>query len=186
MSAGLTDTEPLPDPEPAPDPAPPPPTPKPKPAPKRAQAPVHQAPAPTYKRPARSYSPTYAPTRPLPRAYPKGVTHGRKHARKRPKHVAPQPKQEHRVKGAAVEQIQLPPASVLASTQDDPLRRGLVIAGLGLATLLFLLVVAVPATPARSTPPGRLVGDHQTELVLAGVAMLLLTVLLFAVTGNAA
>jgi hypothetical protein len=90
------------------------------------------------------------------------------------------------VKGAAVERIQLPPAPLLASTQEDPVRRGLVVAGLGLAALLFLLVVAVPATPARSTQPGRLVADHQTDLVLAGVAMLLLTALLFAVTGNAA
>jgi hypothetical protein len=90
------------------------------------------------------------------------------------------------VKGAAVEHIQLPPAPLLASTQEDPVRRGLVIAGLGLAALVFLLVVAVPATPARSTQPGRLVTDHQTDLVLAGVAMLLLTALLFAVTGNAA
>jgi len=93
--------------------------------------------------------------------------------------------QEHRVKGAAVERVQLPPASVLASTQEDTVRRGLVIAGLGLAALLFLLVVAVPASSARSTLPGRLVMDHETDLVLAGVTMLLLTALLFAVTGNA-
>src|SRR5262249_5245527 len=64
------------------------------------------------------------------------------------------------------------------------LHRSLVIAGIGLAALLFLLAVAVPSTAARYTPPGRLLMDHQTDLVLVGVALLLLAALLFAVVGH--
>ena len=50
--------------------------------------------------------------------------------------------------------------------------------------LLFFIVLAVPATAARFTPPGRVLMDHQTDLVLIGVAILLITALLFAVTGT--
>jgi hypothetical protein len=49
---------------------------------------------------------------------------------------------------------------------------------------MFLLVVTVPATAARFTPPGRALMDHQTDLVLIGVALLLLTALLFYVTSG--
>jgi hypothetical protein len=44
--------------------------------------------------------------------------------------------------------------------------------------------VTVPSTAARYTPPGRVLMDHQTDFVLVGIAVLLLTALLFAVIGN--
>jgi len=77
-----------------------------------------------------------------------------------------------------------PTAAVTTSASGNSLRRTLVIAGIGFAALLFLIVLAVPATAARFTLPGRVVIDHQTDLVLAGVGTLLLTGLLFAVTGG--
>jgi hypothetical protein len=40
----------------------------------------------------------------------------------------------------------------------------------------------VPATAARFTPPGRVLMDHQTDLLLIGIALLLLTALLFYLT----
>jgi hypothetical protein len=40
----------------------------------------------------------------------------------------------------------------------------------------------VPATRIRFTGPGRIVMDRQTDLVLAGVATLLLTALLFLIS----
>ena len=83
-----------------------------------------------------------------------------------------------------ITRIQTGAETAAITTSGDGVRRGLVIAGVGLAALLFLLVVTIPATTARFTAPGRVVMDHQTDLVLAGVATLLLTALLFAVTGN--
>jgi hypothetical protein len=62
--------------------------------------------------------------------------------------------------------------------------RSFVIAGLTVAALLFLLVVALPSTQARFTAPGRVLMDHQIDVVLAGVAALLLTGILFAIAGT--
>ena len=75
-------------------------------------------------------------------------------------------------------------APALAPKQEDPVRRAFVVGGLGGAALLFLLVLTVPATGLRFTAAGRLVIDHQTDLVVAGIAALVLTGLLFAVTGT--
>ena len=183
--AGPTDTEPPPDTTPAPDPAPPPPKPAPKPAPKSTaskpapvyHAPVHQSvPSPTPR-------PTYTPTPVVHHATKKVVRHVRAH--KPHKHVVTTPKVVHaQVKHASVVKINGVPTAAVTTNASDALRRSVVIAGIALAALLFLLVLAVPATAARFTAPGRVLMDHQTDLVLVGVAVLLLTALLFALTGN--
>lgn len=74
--------------------------------------------------------------------------------------------------------------ATVQTSQSDAVRRAFIISGMGLAALLFLIVVSVPATAVRFTPPGRVVMDHQTDLVLTGIAVLALTALLFAVTGT--
>jgi hypothetical protein len=190
-SAGLTDTEPPPETTPAPDPAPPPPKPAPKPAakpaPKAAPKPAHVYHAPVQNSaPTPAPQPTYTPP-PVQHATTKVVHDARAHKRphKRVQHVVPKPKVEAQVKDASVVKINgAPTAAVTTADASDAIRRSLVIAGFGLAALLFLLVLAVPATAARFTPPGRVLMDHQTDLVLVGVAVLLLTALVFAVTGN--
>jgi hypothetical protein len=170
---------------PAPDPAPPPPKPAPKPSPKPAPKPAHvyhapvqhstTAPQPTYTSPPVVQHVTKA----------KVVHHARKHKKrhKRAKPVVTKPN-DAQVKDASVVRIAGVPTAAVTTSGSDALRRSLVIAGIGLAALLFLLVVTVPATAARFTPPGRALMDHQTDLVLIGVALLLLTALLFVVTGN--
>jgi hypothetical protein len=185
--AATTDTGTTP--EPSPDPAPAPAPSKPKPVSKPAPKPVHHSSTPVYRAPVhttpRTYTPTYTPTH-ATHTTP-AATH---HTKKKRRHVAPKPK--------PVPQAQVQPttttiphlnvgsqtAAVTTPTSGDSLRRALVIAGFGFAALLFLIVVAVPATAARFTAPGRVVIDHQTDLVVAGLAALLLTALLFAVTGG--
>ena len=75
------------------------------------------------------------------------------------------------------------PAAAVAVNGSNVVRSPLVISGIALAALLFLVVLTVPATAARFTPPGRVLMDHQTGLVLVG-ALLLLTAVLVAVTGT--
>jgi hypothetical protein len=116
-------------------------------------------------------------------AVKKAVRHPRKH-----KHVQVPvaPKPTATVEPPKVVHIAVVPAAaaVPTATPSDALRRSVVIAALGLAAFLFLLVVMVPSTAARFTPPGRLLMDHQTDVVIAGVAVLLLAALLFAVIGH--
>jgi hypothetical protein len=108
----------------------------------------------------------------------------KKRPRKRTKQVVVAPKVHAQVKHASVVRIAGVPTAAVATNQTDAVRRSLVIAGVGLAALLFFVVLALPATAARFTPPGRVLMDHQTDMVLIGVAILLLTALLFAVSGN--
>ena len=186
-SAGPTDTEPPPETTPAPDPAPPAPEPAPKPAAKPAPQPAPK-PAHVYHAPVQNSAqtpapqPTYTPP-PVQHVTKKVVHHARAHKR-RQKPAAVAPKVRAQVKHASVVKINGVPTAAVATNPSDAIRRSLVIAGIGLAALLFLLVLAVPASAARFTPPGRVLMDHQTDLVLIGVAVLLLTALLFAVTGN--
>jgi hypothetical protein len=168
---------------PAPDPAPPS-KPAPKPAPKRAPKPAH-----VYHAPAQTSTPAPKPTYTPPVVQhvtkAKVAHHARKHKRqhKRAKPVVTKPN-DAQVKDASVVHIGGVPTAAVATNGSDALRRSLVIAGIGLAALLFLLVVTVPATAARYTPPGRVLMDHQTDLVLVGVGLLLLTALLFYVTNG--
>jgi len=128
-------------------------------------------------------TPTYTPAPVTTHAKPK-VVHHRKHKRhKRAKHIAPVPKPEAQVKDTNAVRVAGVPAAV-GTNQADAVRRAFVIAGIGLAALMFLLVVSVPATAMRFTTAGRVVMDHQTDLLLTGVALLLLTALLFIVTGT--
>jgi len=185
-SAGPTDTEPPPETTPAPDPAPPAPKPAPQPAAKPAPQPAPK-PAHVYHAPAQNSAqtpapqPTYTPP-PVQHVTKKVVHRPRSHKRPQPAVVAP--KVHAQVKDASVVKINGVPSAAVTTNASDAIRRSVVIAGIGLAALLFLLVLAVPASAARFTPPGRVLMDHQTDLVLIGVAVLLLTALLFAVTGN--
>jgi hypothetical protein len=106
----------------------------------------------------------------------------RKRQHKAVQHVATTPTVQAHVKSESVVKVNAIPTAAVATNAADAARRSLIITGMGLAALLFLLVLAVPATTARFTPPGRVLMDHQTDLVLVGVAILVLTALLFAVT----
>jgi hypothetical protein len=193
--AGPTDTTPPPEttPAPTPDPAPPPPRPKPKPAPKPAAKPAPK-PAQVYRAPVRHSTPTptqspqpvYKRARVVHHVTTKRVRHARRHKspHKRAKPVVTTPRTHAQVKHASVVRITGVPTAAVAPSGSDDLRRAIVIAAVGLAALLFLLVLAVPATAARFTPPGRVLMDHQIDLVLVGAALLLLTALLFAITGT--
>jgi hypothetical protein len=108
--------------------------------------------------------------------------HHRTHRRHR-KHVASAAKPHLPTKSTSVVKVAGVTATV-GTNQVDAVQRTFVISGIGLAALMFLLVVSVPATAIRYTAAGRVVMDHQTDLVLTGVALLLLTALLFYVTGT--
>jgi hypothetical protein len=180
--AGPTDTTPPPETTPAPDPAPP--LPKPKPAtnpPPVYHPPVH------HSTPAPAPQPTYTPPPVVHHVVTKPVPPRRRHKprHKRTASAAATPKPVGAVKHASVVHV-APAVPVIAAavTTDasDALQRSLVITGTGLAALLFLLVVTAPSTVARRTPAGRVVLDHQLDLLLAGVALLLLAALLFTIT----
>jgi len=187
-TAILTDTEPAPDPQPAPDPAPAP-APKPKPVSKPAPAPVHHSPAPVYHAPVPSSTPSSTPTYTPPKTHVTHRAHKKKHVVHRRKHVQPKthpvstPKPVKDV-SAPIPRVQIGAKTAAVTSAGDSLRPLVVITGLAVAALLFLLVTTVPATDVRFTGPGRVIMAHQTDLVLAGVATLLLTAMLFLVTGG--
>jgi hypothetical protein len=122
--------------------------------------------------------------KPKPARRPKHKRH-----KKKVKHVAvaPKPKAQVKaqVKGANVVRVAGVPAAAVTTNQGDQARNTAVIAATTLAALIFLLVVTVPTTRARFTGPGRMVMDHQTDLVLAGVTVLVLAVIIFALSGIA-
>jgi hypothetical protein len=60
----------------------------------------------------------------------------------------------------------------------------LFIAGVTFAALLFLLAAAVPGLPVRFTPVGRVVFEHQQDLVLVGLAAFIITVFVYLLTGH--
>ena len=195
-SSGPTDTEPPPATTPAPDPAPPPPKPKP-PAPKPPPKPTPPAPKPApvyhppaavqHTTPAPAPQPTYTPPPVVRHVTKKKVVHHRAHKRvqhKRVQHVVTTPKVQTPAKAPAVVKVSGVPTAAVTTTNSDAIRRTLIIAGMGIAALLFFLVFAVPATGVRFTAPGRVLMDHQMDLVLVGVAILVVTVLLFAMTGT--
>jgi len=178
---------------PSPDPAPPLPKPKPAPPPKPAATPARvshtpaQVPVPA-QAPAPAPAPHPAYTPPVVQHVTrkaKVVRHTRAHARRhKTRRAVVVPKVRAQVKHATVVHIAGVPAAAIATNGSDVARSPLVISGMVLAALLFLLVVTVPSTAARYTPAGRVVMDHQTQLVLAGVALLVVAALLFALAGN--
>ena len=86
------------------------------------------------------------------------------------------------MKDASAVRISGVPAAAATTNGAGAMRSALVIGGLGFAALVFLLVLTVPATAARYTAAGRVVMDRQTDMVLVGLASLLLVALLFLVT----
>lgn len=75
-------------------------------------------------------------------------------------------------------------AAAVTSTSSYKSQRGFVIAGLGLAAVLFLLVASVPSTAAHSTTAGRVVVYHRVNLLIAGILSLLSTAILLAMSGG--
>jgi len=175
-------TEPVPDPAPARKPAP-----KPKATPKPVES---TAPKPTYSAPTRTYSaPTYTPSRPA--LTPQSTK----------RHVVQKPKRHHKkAKKTAVTTtvatattslpsvlIPVPVAARRAPSRangEAMLTSVLFIAGVSFAALLFLLAATVPGTPARFTPVGRMVIEHQQDFVLVGVAAFVITVFVYILTGH--
>jgi len=186
--AGLADTTttvpvsttPLPD--PAPQPAP-----KPKPTPKPVQK---TTPKRTYTPPTRTYStPAYTP----PRA-PSTTTHPTK-PRVTSNHKPRKPKKAAATTSTTVETTTPVPAVLVPvplgaksapgqAGADPAITRILFVAGVSFAALLFLLAATVPGTPARFTPVGRIVIEHQQDFVLVGVAAFAITVFVYLLTGH--
>ena len=145
-------------------------------------APVYHA--PEHTTPTHTYStPTYTPP-PTHTTHPTPQQTQKKHSRQAAAKPKPAPQPQPTTTPIARINVGSPTAAVTTPPRSDSLRRALVMAGIGFAALLFLIVVTVPATGVRFTAPGRVVIDHQTDLVVVGVATLLLTALLFAVTGG--
>ena len=92
------------------------------------------------------------------------------------------PKARSDVKAASV--FHIAPESASISSRDTD-RRAFVIAGLVVASLLLLIPIALPAMGARFTSVGRAVREHQTDLLLAGIALLLETAVVFLLTQGA-
>ena len=180
-----TDTGPTPDPAPAPKPTP-------KPAPKTTPTPAptthrtYTSPR-TYSPPTRTYStPAYTP----PRATATHASKPRKHKAalkktrpaKKPAVTTSTPAETTPVPAALV------PVGVTRARSspngDHAMTSVLFIAGVTFAALLSLLAAAVPGTPARFTPVGRVVFAHQQDLVLVGVAAFVITVFVYVLTGH--
>jgi outer membrane biosynthesis protein TonB len=177
-----TTTVPAPDPAPAPAPAP---KPKPKPAPKPAPV-THSSPAPTYTPPAPTVTPapSYTPpvashSTPKPRR-----AHRARHHKKRA-HVVktpatpkdPAPTSSLPFAGGPLKTE--PAAATVGTGSAVDLATALLLGAIVCA--LFLIVVAtwVPASRVRWSAPGRMVLDHQTDLVLAGIAALVVTLVVY-------
>jgi len=75
-------------------------------------------------------------------------------------------------------------SSTQAGGGDPAITRILFVAGVSFAALLFLLAATVPGTPARFTPVGRIVIEHQQDFVLVGIAAFMITVFVYLLTGH--
>lgn len=176
-----TDTGPTPDPAPKPTPKP-----APKPAPTTHR--TYTAPR-THSAPTRTYSaPTY--TRPTatathsskPRVTTHNTVHKKKPAAKKPAVTTSTPA-EPTPQPAAL--IPVGAKQVRSSSKGDhAITSVLFVAGVTFAALLFLLAAAVPGTPVRFTPVGRVVFEHQQDLVLVGLAAFIITVFVYVLTGH--
>jgi hypothetical protein len=189
-----TTTEPEPSPPPttpAPDPAPvPAPKPKPaKPAPKPAPKPpvTHSAPAPapasptTTSTPAPTYTPPAASSTPHTSRHKPAKRHRRPHpARAGSAAVQPRP---------AIGRLPFAGGPVAVQRTSASASSGQVVPAtlvplVGVVLALFLIVVAtwVPSTRLRATVAGRAAFDHQTDLLVAGIAAFLISIVIFALT----
>jgi hypothetical protein len=181
-----TDTGPTPDPAPAPKPAPKPkPTPKPTPKPATTTHRTYTAPR-TYSTTTRTYSaPAYTPPRATTK--PRITEHKTVHKKK-----PPPAKKSATTTSTPVETTPVPATLVPVGAKQDPSSSSgghaitgvLFIAGVTFAALLFLLAAAVPGTPVRFTPVGRVVFEHQQDLVLVGLAAFVITVFVYVLTGH--
>jgi hypothetical protein len=185
-----TDTGPSPDPAPAPKPAPKPATtthPTYTPPPKRTYTPPQR----TYSARTRTYStPTYTPPRATvtntstPKVIEKHkvVVHKKKPPAAKPAVTTPTP-----VDRTPVPALLVPVGARQTRSSgggDHAVTSVLFIAGVTFAGLLFLLAAAVPGTPVRFTPVGRIVFEHQQDLVLVGLAAFIITVFVYLLTGH--
>jgi hypothetical protein len=173
-------TEPVPT-QPAPDPAPTPApkqTAKPKPAPKRTTP----APKRTYSAPTSTYTPPR--TAPTPKS-----TVVRKPKRQHKKATKPAVTTTVPTETARLPSVLIPVPLGARSTPTRADGEGMVtsvlfIGGVSFAALLFLLAATVPGTPARFTPVGRVVIEHQQDFVVVGVAAFVITVFVYILTGH--
>jgi hypothetical protein len=176
---------------PTPDPAPTP-APKPTSVPKKAPAAKKRTPAPSHRspatRPTSSATPSIhaasAPVR-ATRSVPK---QRHVHQRRRHRHVkqsivpraAASPKSPGPVKvgvaGARVERT----AIASSATTGHGVAVVFLLVGLLFGALLLTIVILVPASAARFTLPGRVVIQHQLDLAILGLAMVMLTLLVYA------
>jgi hypothetical protein len=174
-----TDTGPTPDPAPAP---------KPTPKPATTTHRTYTAPR-AYSAPTRTYSaPTYTAPRATathssePRATRKHSVVHKKRAVKKPAVTTSTPAE------TTPESAGLVPVgakqSRSSSGSDHGITSVLFIAGVTFAALLFLLAAAVPGTPVRFTPVGRIVFEHQQDLVLVGLAAFVITLFVYVLTGH--
>jgi hypothetical protein len=174
-----TDTGPTPDPAPTPKPAP-------KPAPTTHR--TYTAPR-TYSAPTRIYStPAYTPPRATTHTNKPRVT--RKHKaihKKKPAATKPAVTTSTPTETTPVPAVLVPVGArqtPSSSSGDHAITSVLFIAGVTFAALLFLLAAAVPGTPVRFTPVGRVVFEHQQDLVLVGLAAFIITVFVYVLTGH--
>jgi hypothetical protein len=174
-----TDTGPSPDPAPKPAPKL---TPKPNPATTTHRS-YTPPPTHTYSAPTRAYSaPAYTPPRSKP---PVTKKHKVVPKKKRPSATPA-------TTSTPVDTTPAPAALVPLGAKQTPSSSGggsgitsiLFIAGVTFAALLFLVAAAVPGTPARFTPVGRVVFEHQQDLVLVGLAAFVITVFVYVITGH--
>jgi hypothetical protein len=174
---------------PAPDPAPAP-TPKPKPTPKPTPKPVPKkiasTPAPSYTAPTNTYStPTYTPprstaTKPVKRHVV------RKHKKvKKPAPVTTSIPELTSPAPSVIVPVPVGARRAISQTNGDAAATSILfVGGVSFAAFLFLLAAALPGTPARFTPVGRVVIDHQQDLVLVGLASFVITIFVYVLTGH--
>jgi hypothetical protein len=181
-----TPTVPAPDPAPTPAPAPKP-APKPTPKPAPPPAPVsHSAPAPTYTPPAPSVTPapSYTPpvvshSTPKPRRAHR-ARHHKKHAHAIKKPVPKADTAPTSTQPFAGGPLEAEPAAATVDPRSTVDFATALLLG-GIVCALFLIVVAtwVPASRARWSTPGRVVLEHQTDLVVTGLAALIVTAVVY-------
>lgn len=176
-------TEPAPDPAPAPAPKPKPaPKPTPKPTPKK----IASTPARSYTAPTSTYSaPTYTPPRSTTTKRAKRHV-ARKHKKvRKPAPVTTSVPELTTPNPAAIVPVAVGARHAISRTRGDAAVTSILfIGGVGFAALLFLLAAAVPGTPARFTPVGRVVIDHRHDLVLVGLAAFVITIFVYVLTGH--